>query len=154
MERAQTGSEVDGYVMGRVFQDLFDYSNISWWPVLLYALSFLHTVLLERRKYGSLGWNVHYEFNQSDLAVSIQCLQNHLDDMDVKRVRPMEAPPPAESLVLELERDRWPSADSLERAGCFVADGVLHDRRGALRRPRHRRLRQAAALHLHPAVVL
>ena len=67
-------------------QDLLDYSVAGSWPVLLYTMSFLHTVLQERRKYGTLGWNRQYEFNQSDLAVSIQCVQNHLDDMDPKKV--------------------------------------------------------------------
>ena len=66
-------------------QDLFEYSSLSCWPILLYTLAFLHTVLQERRKYGSLGWNLPYEFNQSDLAVCIQCVQNHLDDMDPKK---------------------------------------------------------------------
>ena len=66
-------------------QDLLDYSAAASWPVLLYSLAFLHTTLQERRKYGTLGWNLQYEFNQSDLAVSIQCVQNHLDDMDPKK---------------------------------------------------------------------
>ena len=66
-------------------QDLLEYSTAASWPVLLYTLSFMHTVLQERRKYGTLGWNVQYEFNQSDLAVCIQCVQNHLDDMDPKK---------------------------------------------------------------------
>ena len=43
---------------------------------------------------------------------------------------------------------------SEKNAGYFVADGVLHAGRGAVRRPRHRRLRQAAAIDVHPVVVL
>jgi hypothetical protein len=33
----------------------------------------------ERRKFGSIGWNVSYEFNDSDLETSVEVLRMLLD---------------------------------------------------------------------------
>lgn len=39
---------------------------------LLYGLCLFNTVIHERKKYGTLGWNIPYEFNDSDFEVCRQ----------------------------------------------------------------------------------
>jgi dynein heavy chain len=48
------------------------------WRQLLFALCFMHSVVQERRKFGSLGWGIPYEYNNGDLTACILFLEKHL----------------------------------------------------------------------------
>ncbi|CAL8247788.1 unnamed protein product [Merluccius merluccius] len=45
---------------------------------LVYVLAFFHAVVQERRKYGKIGWNVPYDFNESDFQVCMEVLDTYL----------------------------------------------------------------------------
>ncbi|KNC98870.1 uncharacterized protein SPPG_09316 [Spizellomyces punctatus DAOM BR117] len=46
---------------------------------ILFALCYFHAAILERRKFGTQGWNRPYPFSTGDLTISVDVLYNYLE---------------------------------------------------------------------------
>jgi len=57
-------------------------SKVDNFKKLLVSLCLFHGVLLERRKFGPLGFNIRYPYNKSDLSICLAQLRMFLDDYE------------------------------------------------------------------------
>lgn len=60
----------------------FDYPKAPLLKWLIFSLCMFHSVLLERRKFGPLGFNIPYEFTSGDLAICLSQLHMFLMEYD------------------------------------------------------------------------
>jgi len=65
-------------VLGLIDQSFLDSCPHPRIGVLMFCLSFFHAVILDRRKYGKIGWNVSYDFSDSDFAISRDLIAMYL----------------------------------------------------------------------------
>ncbi|KAG1713130.1 hypothetical protein DVH05_000853 [Phytophthora capsici] len=73
--------------LGRTFLDMkeADYEGCTKpreFKKLLFALAFYNAVCLERRKFGAVGWNIPYEWMNSDLKTGMQQVRLYLEEQD------------------------------------------------------------------------
>ena len=62
-------------IITQEFIDKVDHAN---WRPLIFTVCFLHSIVIERRKFGPLGWCIPYEYNYSDLEASLLFVEKHL----------------------------------------------------------------------------
>ena len=61
---------------GEITQAYFEESVLgNDWRKIVFGICFYHAIIQERKKFGSLGWNIKYEFNDSDRECALQNFQ-------------------------------------------------------------------------------
>ncbi|XP_075157385.1 dynein heavy chain at 16F [Haematobia irritans] len=77
--------------LGDINADFFEQHVLQEkWRAIVFGLCVFHAVLLERRKFGALGWNITYEFNESDRECGLKTLDFFISREVVEKI-PWEA---------------------------------------------------------------
>ena len=80
------------------FFDGIEEGPAAWaWKKLLFSVCLFHAAVQERRSFGSIGWNIMYEFSESDLKISLRQLR--------KAFETWELPPSALQVVDDAMED-------------------------------------------------
>jgi dynein heavy chain len=57
-------------------------NKIQEFQKLLFGLAFFHAIVIERRKYGPLGWNIPYSFNDTDMDITAAQLELYVSSYE------------------------------------------------------------------------
>ena len=71
---------------------------------LVFNLAFFHSVVQERRKYGRIGWNVNYDFNESDYGACMLVIKTYLTKAHDNNDERIQA---RQRLLPEFFGDKW-----------------------------------------------
>jgi dynein heavy chain len=71
------GQNIKG-TYSKLTDDIFEGCPKVEFKPMLYVLSFFHAVIQERKKFGKIGWNVSYDFNESDYRISYRLISLYL----------------------------------------------------------------------------
>ncbi|XP_077994098.1 dynein axonemal heavy chain 6-like [Glandiceps talaboti] len=53
------------------------------WRKMIFGVCFFHAIIQERKKFGPLGWNIKYEFNDSDRECALENLKMYCSDGEI-----------------------------------------------------------------------
>lgn len=65
-------------IITQEFLEKVDHPN---WRSMCFTICFLHSIVIERKKFGPLGWCIPYEYNNPDLEASLAFVEKYLTNL-------------------------------------------------------------------------
>ena len=62
------------YYTIKLFLSVFSVLGLDWRKII-FGVCLFHGIILERKKFGPLGWNIKYEFSDSDRECALMNMQ-------------------------------------------------------------------------------
>lgn len=81
-------SEPPTGIRQNIVRAMMNFSDEPWersakpteYRCIMYSMCFFHAVVVERKKFGPLGWNRAYPFNAGDLTTCLEVAANYIED--------------------------------------------------------------------------
>ena len=65
-------------ILSKISEETLEECPHAAFKPLVWVVSFFHAIIQDRRKFGKIGWNVSYDFNESDFRISFRLLGMYL----------------------------------------------------------------------------
>ncbi len=79
MHRIYTSMPEDVFRVGKELETM-PIERRSWYKKLLFSLAWFHAIIIERKRFKNLGWNVVYDFNDSDFETCDNILKLYVHE--------------------------------------------------------------------------
>jgi len=119
--------------LGRTFNDISseDYescSKPSIYKKLAFGTAFFNALILERRKFGAVGWNIPYEWMQSDLKAAMKQVKMYIEEQNGDQI-PWETLKVSVSMVTYGGRvtDMWDKRTIASVLRTYYTDDIMND---------------------------
>ena len=60
--------------------------NRTAYRIILFSLCWYHSIIIERKRFKTLGWNIIYDFNDSDWDTADKILQLYIDETEEVKI--------------------------------------------------------------------
>jgi dynein heavy chain len=75
------------HLYNEIGQQMYDSVALPGWRQTMYSLAFFHSLIVGRQKYGFAGWNMQYQFSNSDFHSTLSFAQAMFAEAELRKTK-------------------------------------------------------------------